>query len=62
MLIVLKKSIVYYGVLFRALEVGMKDEHNLSIIGGNWEGIIGDRLHSRKICILCLLKQFLQVS
>ena len=44
MLIVLKKSIVYYGVLFRALEVGMKDEHNLSIIGGNWEGIIGDRL------------------
>ena len=35
-----------HGVLFRALEVGAEaiGEHNLSILGGNWEGIIGDRL------------------
>ena len=42
-LVALKKSILFGALEGRKIEtIG---EHNLSIVGGNWEGIIGDRLN-----------------
>ena len=42
MLVALKKSITFCARQERAVEAIR--EHKLSIVGGNWKGIIGDRL------------------